>query len=230
MRYFLEAQQSFETAQSPEEFQHSALRYQQIIDSGVRSGAVFFNQGNAWAKANQPGRAIAAYRQALRYLPRDTYVQANLNATLASIPNLKVEQQPGSSVLQYIYFWKNWLNLRELFWMETCLLLLFLATASCSWLLGKCRNMAVFLTVPTFILGLTCFSQWRDQQEGMHGVVCSGPVRALKGDGENYQSAFTGELPTGTEFKVIEQRREWVQIDIDGVGRGWVKDGQVVLY
>ena len=29
----------------------------------------FYNQGNAWMRAKQPGRAIAAYRQAQRYRP-----------------------------------------------------------------------------------------------------------------------------------------------------------------
>ncbi len=63
---FQAAQAAFDRAAKPEDFLKVAAMYQEMIDDGAVSGAVFYNQGNAWMRARQPGRAIAAYRQAQR--------------------------------------------------------------------------------------------------------------------------------------------------------------------
>ena len=51
---------------------------QEILDRGQVSGAVLYNQGNAFMQAGQRGRAIAAYRQARRYQGPDPFLEANL--------------------------------------------------------------------------------------------------------------------------------------------------------
>lgn len=227
-RLFLEAQQSYEVAKSSEDFQQSALRYQQIIDSGVYSGAVFFNQGNAWAKANQTGRAIAAYRQAIRCLPRDPYVKANLKATMSGIP-VAGSSQSSDGILRYIYFWKNWFSLRELFLLETSLMAALLITASCVWLYGKLKRVVILLLIPTLAIAISCIVEWHDQGDDRRGVII-GPTQARKGDGDQYQPSFTSELPAGTEFCVKERRPDWVLIDISGIGSGWIRENQAIIY
>ena len=52
--------------------------YQSLLDRGIRSGAILYNQGNAFMKAGHRGQAIAAYLEAKRYLPRNPYLDANL--------------------------------------------------------------------------------------------------------------------------------------------------------
>jgi tetratricopeptide (TPR) repeat protein len=226
-RQFFEAEQSFEKAQSPKEFQEAALRYQQIIDSGVRSSTVFFNQANAWARAEQPGRAIAAFRQALRFSPRDYNIRANLNTTLAGITGLS---GPSSSAVSYLYFWKDWFSIRELFAIETVLILMVLVLGCCWYLIGRFRALLVLMLIPTTVFAATCYQKSIEQAVGKNGVVVSGPVRPLKGDGGKYQPAFTGVIPVGTEFQVLERRRDWVQVNIEGVGPGWIEESKVVLY
>src|SRR5262245_10878323 len=59
-------------------FAEAAAAYEQLIHSGHRSAALFYNLGNAWFKAGQQGRAIAAYRQAEKWNPRDPNLNFNL--------------------------------------------------------------------------------------------------------------------------------------------------------
>ena len=66
---FQAAQTAFDQAAKPQDFVKVAAMYQEMIDDGAVSGAVFYNQGNAWMRAKQPGRAIAAYRQAAAISP-----------------------------------------------------------------------------------------------------------------------------------------------------------------
>ena len=107
---FQAAQAAFDRAAKPEDFVKVASMYQEIIDDGLVSGAVFYNQGNAWMKAKQPGRAIAAYRQAERYLPRDPYLRANLEYALGS------GVQSRRPIIETVLFWQNWLSYPEKFY------------------------------------------------------------------------------------------------------------------
>ncbi len=117
---FLETTQQFESAQTEKEFFKVALRYQQILEGGYVCGPVLFNQGNAWLKAGETGRAIACYRKALRYRPRDPLVHTNLAHAQSMIPNLP--KAKGKGAFEYIYFWRDWLSLREKLTIETVLI------------------------------------------------------------------------------------------------------------
>ncbi len=68
---FQAAQAAFDRASKPEDFEKAALMYQELIEDGAVSGAVFYNQGNAWMKAHAarpgnrrlpPGAAISTPR------------------------------------------------------------------------------------------------------------------------------------------------------------------------
>src|SRR5690606_32912817 len=78
-RQFQQAEELFRSAQSPADYLRVAALYQEILDRGTVSGVVLYNQGNAFVKAGEPARAIAAYRQAQRYRPQDPYLAANLS-------------------------------------------------------------------------------------------------------------------------------------------------------
>ncbi|HEU0039111.1 MAG TPA: tetratricopeptide repeat protein, partial [Verrucomicrobiae bacterium] len=57
-------------------FAEAASAYEKLVQNGAVSPALCFNLGNAFFKASQVGRAIAAYRQAERLTPRDPDVRA----------------------------------------------------------------------------------------------------------------------------------------------------------
>ena len=79
---FQAAQQAFDKAQTPDDFLRAASLYQEILDAGLVSGAVLYNQGNAFLRGGHRGRAIACYRQAQRYRPRDPWLDHNLRCAL----------------------------------------------------------------------------------------------------------------------------------------------------
>ena len=107
---FQAAQQAFDDARKPEEFAKAAMLDQEILDRWGMSGPVLFNQGNAWMQAGQPGRAVASYRLAQRYLPRDPFLDANLASALGS--DAPAARRP---VIETILFWQNWLSYPEKF-------------------------------------------------------------------------------------------------------------------
>jgi tetratricopeptide (TPR) repeat protein len=224
---FQAAQDAFEQSTSPEQFLRAAALYQEILDSGVISGAVLYNQGNAFMRAGQRGRAVACYRQASRYRPRDPYLQANLRNAL-----------PGDAfgarkpLVEYVLFWQDWISYSSKFTVSTALALLTFILAVGSlfrWPTGLKRGALAALLV-TLALAVSAVYDWHRFTQVKHGVIVRNEVVARKGDGKSYQPAFTEPLAEATEFVVADRRNGWVLARLGAGQEGWVPVDAVVIY
>src|SRR5213593_3374221 len=79
-------------------FKEAADVYERLIDRGIEAPGLYFNLGNAWYKAGQNGRAVAAYLRAERLAPRDPAIRFNLDFV-----RRKVTGQAAS-----VPFWQRW--------------------------------------------------------------------------------------------------------------------------
>ena len=227
-RKFQTAQNAFSKATAAEDYLKAAGLYQEILDTGFYSGAVLYNQGNAFMKANQRGRAIAAYRQASRLMPRDPYLEANLRFALQRNPLAPDDK----SLFRTIFFWQNWLSYPEKFFVTTVVISIVILFAS----VGRFAKIRVFQRLTWFglvlvvLCGVSTAIDWYNFKLTTHGVIAASEVVARKGDSHNYDPAFTKPLPEGTEFTVVEKRGEWVLIRPNQSGEGWVEQQATVTY
>ena len=74
----------------------------------------------------------------------------------------------------------------------------------------------------TVILAASAVYDWYRFERTEHGVVVQPEVVARKGNAESYDPAFTEPLKEGTEFRVLERRGTWLQIQLPGGIAGWV--------
>lgn len=224
---FQAAQDRFEQAQEPQQFLQAAAMYQEILDAGLVSGAVLYNQGNAFMRAGERGRAIACYRQAKRHRPRDPYLDANLRYALG-------EKEAGRSkpIIEYVLFWNQWISYHGKYQ----------ASLVCAFV-TFCLSVAALFVRPTLFKGLATVAlcvtmaavisaayDWYRFSHLKHGVVIADEVVALKGNSESYQPAFTKPLDEGTEFQVLDQRSGWTHIRLAGSQDGWVPSQEVTVY
>ena len=226
-RTFQTAQQVFDDAESPEDFLQAAGLYQEILDSGVTSGAVLYNQGNAFMQAGHRGRAIAAYREALRYRPRDPLVRANLDYALEN-PRT-AGRRP---VIETLLFWQDWLSYPEKFTLAAAAALLTFALGVAAVLTR--RRMLWGLASAGLALGLLLvFSagyDWYRFDRVVHGVVVVPEAIVRKGNAEGYEPAFTEPLAEGAEFRLVERRGSWLLVRLPGGQEGWLESEAVALY
>ena len=228
-RRFQEAQETFAVAQTPEEFLTAAGIYREILDSGVVSGAVLYNQGNAFMRAGERGRAIAAYRQAKRYRPRDPYLDANLNYALGNVAGEQAERP----VLRYLLFWQDWLSYPEKFQLAFLAALVTTTLALIALFLAHprpVRRAAFALLAVTAVLAGSAGYDWYHFEVVTHGVVVDKETVARKGNDASYEPAFTEPLPEGTEATVLESRGDWLLVRIGPAKEGWVDRRSVVTY
>ena len=231
-KYFQEVEQAFGEASNPDDFARVARMAEQFGDAGFASSAVLYNQGNAWMRAGETGQAIASYRQAQRYRPRDAYLEANLKNALSSngrTANLSMD----FGVVGYVFFWQNWLSYPEKFALTT---LLFATTLLLS-LIGQLRETRELGRRVAICSGLLCLVfaastalDWQRFDGTLHGVVAIEQAVARKGNSDSYDAAFKDALVEGTELVVLEERNGWVLVQIGDAGTGWLSDRDVVIY
>lgn len=228
-RRFQAAEEAFAAAKSTDDFVAVASLYQEILDGGFQSGSVYYNQANAWMQAGQTGRAIAAYRMSKRSLPRDPYVAANLRQALLKSGN---NRSGSRTVLDYVFFWQDSLSYVEKAWLVTLLLVCVLALALAGQLVSIQKELKRVNAVVAVILVLAALSlarDWLDNELTRHGVIVTSTL-ARKGAAESFEPAFNQSLADGTEFVVLIEQNDWLQIQVGGIGEGWVPIRSCVTY
>jgi hypothetical protein len=220
-------QQAFDQAKTAPDFLIVAGRYQEVLDAGFVSGAVLFNQGNAFMRAEQRGRALACYRQAQRYLPRNPYLAANLrNAESGTRPLPK-------PLLERLLFWQDWISYPEK-------LQVMLAASAVSMALGIVallfpsgrywKRLAVMFLIVAVLFLVSGSYDWYRFTSIERGVVVKKEVVARKGNAENYEPAFSQPLSEGDEFTVRDARGDWLLVRLSDRQEGWVPKAAVVTY
>ncbi len=90
--------------------------YEQLVQSGVINGHLFYDLGIAYFRAGKRGDAVAAFLAARRYLPRDPDTAANLKHALADVRD-KLEPEVPRSLASKLAFWTDSFTDKELAWM-----------------------------------------------------------------------------------------------------------------
>jgi tetratricopeptide (TPR) repeat protein len=209
-RTFVRALEVFDAAKSPAEYRESAALLESLLADGYRNGAVYYNLGNAYFRAGEYGRSIAAYRKAKPYRPRDPYLEANLRHALSVAPGRLSE--PPSPWWRHVLFWSGWLSFPEKAYASFAGFLL----------------AALALVIVAAILSLDAGLADADIASSRHGVVTRETI-ARKGIGKDYEPAFDQPLKDGAEFTVLSQNGDWIFGHFEGIGDGWLRRDDTVL-
>lgn len=227
LRLFVKAQDTFDQAVSRDDYLRAAAMYQEILDRGFHSGAVLYNQGNALMQAGQRGRAIAAYRQAMRYRARDPYLEANLRSALGG-----GSERARRSLVEYLLFWQDWLSYPEKFRLLAALAVLAagLGLAAIALRRRRITQLALGCLSVALAIAVSAGYDWYRYDGLQHGVVTTAKLTARKGNSTSYQPALTAPLDEGTEFVVIERRGDWLLVRLPAGQEGWLEERGVVTY
>jgi tetratricopeptide (TPR) repeat protein len=217
-----QANQAYQEGKFPE----AIGLYEQILQSGVANGLVFYNLGNAYFKDNQLGRAILSWERASRLLPRDTDVVANLTlARELTVDKIEVEKR-GLLFLTLTSLARSG-SISELTLMA---FLLYLATSALVvaviWIrkIAWRKKMLVVTLSVGVLLTFTLASLLGKiyQQKVTAAIVLAPVVEARSGPGVEYTKIFTAH--EGTKVRIRQQREGWNLISLpNGLG-GWIPE------
>jgi tetratricopeptide (TPR) repeat protein len=227
-RTFVRALELFDTAKTPQDYRESAALLESLLANGFRNGAVYYNLGNAYFRAGEYGRSIAAYRKAKPYRPRDPYLEANLRQALAIAPGRLPEPPP--SWWTHVLFWSGWLSFPEKAYSAFAGFVLAALAASAAVIVRRPRAywISAALVLVAGVLTLDACLAYAEMSGTRHGVV-TGETIARKGIGKDYEPAFDQPLKDGAEFTVLSEHGDWIFGHFEGIGDGWLRREHTVL-
>ena len=206
-------------------FTESAAAYDNLIQVGVVSPALYFNAGNAWFKAGQVGRAVVAYRKAEQLAPRDPDVRANLQFARNHVANY-IPALPGNRWTR----WMNHISVDEWTVAASVSLGVFFIVMAAQQLWPATRKV---LKAPTIALGLVtaclalCLYFDYTNTQSKSGVVTTSEAVVRRGPFDESQSAFT--VRDGAELLVVDSKDNWLQVADAAHHTGWIRTNQLAV-
>ena len=202
-------------------FADAAEEYRKIAASGGGTANLWFNLGNAHYKANEIGRAIAAYRMAERLDPRDSALRANLQFVRGKV---------YSDDRAHVPWWKNAVRLATLNeWtiLTTALLWASFSVLACSELAGRrYAKTAITFLIFTLLSGGATAAAWKDWQQ-TEAVVIAREAVVRFGPVDVSQQAF--QLRDGVELSVRGAKDDWLEVRDPENRSGWIRRDEVVV-
>jgi tetratricopeptide (TPR) repeat protein len=211
-----DASRAFDSA----DFSKSVELYNQALNSGTVNGALLFNLGNAYFRTAHVGEAIASYKGALRFLPRDADILANIEAARKLRKDIIEEKNRSADI---VFFWFAWATGREYSAIGG------IVAGVASAFLFFCRFKPQLPKWPLWVLApvvlflfLTTIGKYFQWTEPSEAVVKAAEVSVKSANGEGNVTLFL--LHAGAEVVVGEHRDDWVQIQIADDRKGWMRE------
>jgi len=222
--------QTFQNAQSAFDagnYRQSATLYENLIEHGVQSGTVYYNLGNAWARADEPAHAVVAYYLARRYIPGDPHLNANLRTVLVS--HGEPPPLPERSLIGSMFFWQDWMGCETKIWLSLALAALTSLGGICclfrqsKWLKRCLIGTAILTAITLASVG----SDWY-RYEGTEWVIVTTDALPRKGNSEQYEPTFVSSIPFGTLAVVLDERNGWYLLRFPSGQDGWLPQSQTL--
>lgn len=188
-------------------FGQAEVCYEAILQSGLQNWQVYYNLGNALYQQGAFGKAIAAYRRALRLAPRQEDIQINLEKAKTEARDKEaLPQTPG--IVRALLFPYYQFTLREMALAAFYVYLLFgvllvaVVFVRTSWLKALC---GLTLAVSVALGGVTAAKIYLEQAT-VHGVIISEVSAVRVGPGPEYDKRF--EAHEGAELIVLARHKD----------------------
>jgi tetratricopeptide (TPR) repeat protein len=199
--------------------------YRRILDSGLESGPLFYNLGNACFKQKRLGEAIWYWEKALQRMPGDQDTRENLQmANLLIVDRIEVPADPFPvRVLEWL---QNFLSLSQQAWLVLILFIALNAMLSV-YLLSKNSRHVSRAFVGFIVLGLLfiifgCSWSWKIYQQNNRkdGILVEQKADVLSGPGVQNITLFT--IHEGIKVRVHGSTNGWYQISLPNGWNGWL--------
>jgi len=213
--------------EAKEAFRKAAIKYELLVESGVRNGRLYYNLGNAYFESGQIGRAILNYRRAEQWIPGDARLEHNLNY-VRSLRRNQIEAAGQQAFLRTLFFWhyntsqrSRWsaaLTLYVIFWL--------LMIARAFFPRFRWRYVLVPVLLVWVTLGSWVTAETLGRSHDRQGVLVANDVVVRKSNGEGSEPQFKQKLQEGVEFVILEQHHDWWHIELPDGKTGWIRANQ----
>ncbi|MCP4593246.1 MAG: tetratricopeptide repeat protein [bacterium] len=210
---------------------HAAVTgFETVVRHGPRNGRLYYNLGNAYLQLGRLGQAIANYRRAEALIPSDGQLQANLNYA-RQLRRSQIAPSGSETLVRTLFFWHYRVPLRVRYLGALVVYVLFWGMLLVRPLLRQVglRLIVVLLGIGWVTLGVSSAVEWQLESSSTAGVIVADEVVVRKGNSAHYEPQFQQLLYEGVEFTLIEQRSDWLRIELPNGSTGWIRADQAEI-
>ncbi|HEY5327746.1 MAG TPA: SH3 domain-containing protein [Mucilaginibacter sp.] len=212
------------------QYNYALNAYQQVLDDGYQSAAVYFNMGNASYKVDDIPSALLYYEKAHKLSPGDDDI--NFNIRFANLKTTdKTDEAPE-------FFLSNWwkafilsFSIGTLATLSIFLVLVGSGVLVVYFFAGSVsiKKASFYISVTLFFLGvLTIFiagMQLNYFNGHRQAIIFSSSVTVKSGPVEKSGSLFV--LHDGTKVNILDNSNGWIKIGLANGNEGWIKGSDV---
>lgn len=216
-------------AKSTAQYREALLRYDALLEED-ESSHLHYNIGNTQFRLGDNGRAIYHYQKALALDPLNEDLQHNLNYVRTLVVD-DYKLSPIDKILGAIVIWSKLPIGFQIFMVALSLAIFFVIQGRQLYKFCEQTKKYSFIALAValiFILGASV--RLAKLSEKHDGVIVAKQVTARQGDGLIYEPAFETKLHNGSEFVLLEDRGEWLHIELADESRAWVQRNKVALW
>jgi tetratricopeptide (TPR) repeat protein len=204
-------------------YRQAAAAFEALADSGVRNAALEYNLANTYFRLGELGRAILHYRRAQRFDPTDAALSANLEYARNRVEPY-IEPSGTRQLIHRLTFWTSHTSVRTRYQLT-------LIASIAGWLGLALRlrwRSRALLTLSCLVVLLALANaasvawQLHDEARRPPAVVLKGEHVLRLGRGEGYDPALNQPLGPGVELRILNQRADWVEVQLPDDQTGWL--------
>ena len=207
--------------------------YERILESGVESGELHYNLGNAWFRLGEIGPAVLHYERARRMMPRDDDLRANLELA-RSLTVDEITPLPGFWLLRVARWWVDLLSrpvllaVVTLTWLTAMGALIVAVAGRSESLVAWSRRVAAAAGGLTLVFGLSLMAREIGVGRPDEAVIMA-EAAAVHSAPSDDRALLIFTVHEGTRVRVERRSDAWVEIVLEDGRVGWVRSGQLVL-
>ncbi|MFQ5568981.1 MAG: tetratricopeptide repeat protein [Rhodothermales bacterium] len=207
-------------------YQDALAAYEEALNSGYTSGALFYNMGNAYYRLDELGQAIRYYEKARRFLPNDPQLLHNLDIARSRI------EAPVSALPTpfWLAFWKRYVVhtgaavffIVGLFFYGIAAVLIGHRTWTGTRNPWHRRALSLSLLLGILLL-VTAFAASLDHTLDRQAVVVVDQIPLREAPQEDASSELN--VHEGILLDVLGQQEGWLEVRLPNGVTGWIEAG-----
>jgi len=201
----------------------AAQVYEGLLAGGFTSPAILFNAGNAHFKANQIGKAIAAYIQAAEMTPRDPDIRANLKFARAQVQGPTLQPAVWQVAVATLSLREWSLVSAGGIWLSFGLLALGQMVQT---IRRPLRNWVWAAFALTLLACAGLAIRYSIRPDNRLAIVKLTEATVRNSPFDESPTAFTAK--DGAELEILDRKEGWLQVSDGGQNYGWIKSASVL--
>lgn len=210
-------------------FEEAINYYEQILNSGSHSSALFYNLGNSYYKIGDLAKAILNYEKALRLSPSDEKIRYNLNIANLQITDRKADFSEKGIMglinkISRMFSADGWAWLSIFFFLLIFFLFLFIYISKTRWI----KRVYFGATFVFLFLGMISilFAQKNYADFNQTEAIIMNDQQGIMSEPKS-DAVVLFILNSGSKVEILTRKDDWIEVKYDSEKIGWVNNSFV---